>query len=238
MNLGFLLFILLLLIYKYTDENLLTEFWSITIWQEYTGLTDYVEAINLMQKMHSKIAKGVSDEMVWMLEHPPVYTGGTSATKNDLLNIGSIPTHLTGRGGQWTYHGPGQRIYWPMLDLSKRQKDVRKYVYHLELWIINTLRCFSIEGHRRDGLPGVWVRRNDKNQPHRKDKIAALGVRISKWITMHGIAINLDPDLSAFNGIVPCGVTDSGVTSFAELGHVVSMEELDIAAKRCFEAIF
>ena len=188
--------------------------------------------------MHSKIAKGVSDEMVWMLEHPPVYTGGTSATKNDLLNIGSIPTHLTGRGGQWTYHGPGQRIYWPMLDLSKRQKDVRKYVYHLELWIINTLKCFSIEGHRRDGLPGVWVRRNDKNQPHRKDKIAALGVRISKWITMHGIAINLDPDLSAFNGIVPCGVTDSGVTSFVDLGHIVSMEELDIAAKRCFEAIF
>ena len=121
---------------------------------------------------------------------------------------------------------------------SKRQKDVRKYVYHLELWIINTLRCFSIEGQRRDGLPGVWVRRNDKNQPYRTDKIAALGVRISKWITMHGIAINLDPDLNAFNRIVPCGVTDGGITSFADLGHIVSVEELDIAAKKCFEAIF
>ena len=214
------------------------EILSIPIWKEYPGLTDYVHAVAVMQKMHAKIAEGLLDEMVCMLEHTPVYTGGTSANKNDLINTGDIPTHHTGRGGQWTYHGPGQRIYWPLLDLSRRKKDVRKYVYHLETWIIETLNCFSIQGQRRDGLPGVWVRRIDINQPNRIDKIAALGVRISKWVTMHGIAINIDPDLTAFDGIVPCGVTDGTVTSFANLGHIVSMEELDIAAKKCFEDVF
>ncbi len=192
----------------------------------------------MMHKLHAKIADGSSCEMVCMLEHAPVYTGGTSATEKDLINTGKIPTHLTGRGGQWTYHGPGQRVYWPLLDLSSRQKDIRKYVYHLESWIIETLNCFSIKGQRRDGLPGVWVQRIDINRPDRIDKIAALGVRISKWVTMHGVAINIDPDLSAFDGIVPCGVTGSGVTSFADLGHIVSMAELDIAAKKCFENVF
>ena len=191
-----------------------------------------------MEKAHIKIAEGTSDEMVWMLEHPPVYTGGTSAKNSDLINIGAIPTHLTGRGGQWTYHGPGQRVYWPMLDLSKREKDVRKYVCNLEAWIIDILANFSIEGQRREGLPGVWVERADINHPYQMHKIAAVGVRISKWVTMHGVAINLDPDLRAFEGIIPCGVTDGGVTSFSDLGHVVSIEELDIAAQISFESFF
>ncbi len=191
-----------------------------------------------MHKLHAKIAEGSSDEMVCILEHQAVYTGGTSATEKDLINTGKIPRYFTGRGGQWTYHGPGQRVYWPLIDLSRRQKDVRKYVYHLESWIIETLNCFSIKGQRRDGLPGVWVKRIDINQPDRVDKIAALGVRISKWVTMHGIAINVDPDLSAFDGIVPCGVKDSSVTSFADLGHKVSLSELDLAAKKCFQDIF
>ena len=191
-----------------------------------------------MQKVHTKIVEGTSDEMIWMLEHPPVYTGGTSAKESDLINIGAIPTHSTGRGGQWTYHGPGQRVYWAMLDLSKRERDVRKYVYNLEAWVIDILASFSIEGQRREGLPGVWVTRADINQPHRMHKIAAVGVRISKWVTMHGVAINLNPDLRAFDGIVPCGVTDGGVTSFADLGHIVSMEELDMAAKTSFDAFF
>ena len=191
-----------------------------------------------MQKAHKKIVEGTSDEMVWMLEHPQVYTGGTSAKDSDLINVGAIPTHLTGRGGQWTYHGPGQRVYWLMLDLSKREKDARKYVYNLEAWIVDILANFSIEGERRKGLPGVWVRRFDLNQPDRIDKIAAIGVRISKWVTMHGVAINLDPDLRAFKGIVPCGVIDGGVTSFADLGHIVSMEELDMVAQKSFKKNF
>ena len=191
-----------------------------------------------MQKAHKKIVEGTSDEMVWMLEHPQVYTGGTSAKDSDLINVGTIPTHLAGRGGQWTYHGPGQRVYWLMLDLSKREKDARKYVYNLEAWIVDILANFSIEGERRKGLPGVWVRRFDLNQPDRMDKIAAIGVRISKWVTMHGVAINLDPDLRAFKGIVPCGVIDGGVTSFADLGHIVSMEELDLVAQKSFKKKF
>ncbi len=191
-----------------------------------------------MQKAHKKIVEGTSDEMVWMLEHPQVYTGGTSAKDSDLINVGAIPTHLTGRGGQWTYHGPGQRVYWLMLDLSKREKDARKYVYNLEAWIVDILANFSIEGERRKGLPGVWVRRFDLTQPDRMDKIAAIGVRISKWVTMHGVAINLDPDLRAFKGIVPCGVIDGGVTSFADLGHIVSMEELDMVAQKSFKKNF
>ena len=202
------------------------------------GLTAYLDAVSAMQKVHTKIVEGTSDEMIWMLEHPPVYTGGTSAKDSDLINIGAIPTHSTGRGGQWTYHGPGQRVYWPMLDLSKRERDVRKYVYNLEAWIIDILASFSIEGQRREGLPGVWVMRADTNKHHRMHKIAAIGVRISKWVTMHGVAINLNPDLRAFDGIVPCGVTDGGVTSFADLGHIVSMEELDMAAQKSFEAFF
>ena len=212
--------------------------WAIPIWQEHLGLTAYLDAVSAMQKAHAKIAERTSDEMIWMLEHPPVYTGGTSAKDSDLINVGAIPTHLTGRGGQWTYHGPGQRVYWPMLDLSKREKDIRKYVYHLEAWIIDILARFSIDGQRREGLPGVWVRRSDINQPDRIDKIAAIGVRISKWVTMHGVAINLDPDLTAFEGIVPCGVTDGGVTSFADLGHIISMEELDMAAQTSFKSFF
>ena len=191
-----------------------------------------------MQEMHAKIAEGTSEELVWMLEHQPVYTGGTSAKESDLINSGTIPSHLTGRGGQWTYHGPGQRVYWPMLNLSKRERDVRKYVYNLEAWIIDVLASFSIKGERREGLPGVWVRRSDINKPDKIDKIAAIGVRISKWVTMHGVAINLNPDLSAYDGIIPCGVKDGGVTSFSDLGRVISMEELDIAAKISFKKVF
>ncbi|MDA9816196.1 lipoyl(octanoyl) transferase LipB [Alphaproteobacteria bacterium] len=208
------------------------------MWQEFTGLTAYPDAISSMQHTHSQIVDGTTKETIFMLEHPPIYTSGTSAKQSDLINKGNIETIATGRGGQWTYHGPGQRVYWPLLDLSTREKDVRKYVFQLEAWIIQTLACFSIDGQRREGLPGVWVVRKDLNQPNRVDKIAAIGVRISKWVTMHGIAINIDPDLTAFNGIVPCGVTDGGVTSFADLGHIVTMPELDMASQTCFNQVF
>ena len=216
-------------------------------WQFFDDLQPYVPTIEAMNKHVEKLKQQQTDEAVWVLSHEAVYTGGTSATDDDILNPAmrqsAVPFIETGRGGQWTYHGPGIRIAYPLLDLNNRQQDVRLYVHTLEAWVIDILACFSIEGHRREGLPGVWVKevtqpQNEESPLIRYNKIAALGVRVSKWVTAHGFAINLNPDLSAFNDIVPCGVSDAGVTSFAELGMDVSTAELDMAIKDCFNAHF
>jgi len=175
---------------------------------------------------------------VWLLEHPPLYTAGTSGKAGDLLQS-RFPLYPSGRGGQLTYHGPGQRVAYVMLDLKRRRPDVRAYVAALEEWIIRTLAAFNVRGERREDRVGVWVSRPDKGAGF-EDKIAAIGVRLRRWVSFHGIAINVEPDLSHFSGIVPCGVVDPryGVTSLVDLGHLVGMEEVDIALKRAFEEIF
>ena len=173
---------------------------------------------------------------MWLVEHEPVLTGGTSATDSDLVNPGEIPVHETGRGGQWTYHGPGQRVAYVMLDLQRRTPDVRAYVHALEAWIITALATFGVTGTRRDGLPGIWV--DSPTVPGRRDKIAAIGVRISRWVTWHGVAINLDPDLAAFDSIIPCGVRDGGVTSLRKLGIEVDMDALDNSLRQSFDTAF
>jgi lipoyl(octanoyl) transferase len=179
------------------------------------------------------IRAGTTDEEVWLLEHAPVLTGGTSAQDTDLVDTGGIDVHRSGRGGQWTWHGPGQRVAYVMLDLGARNPDVRAYVQALEAWIIDTLASFGLTGQRRDGHPGIWVAGDSQ-----LDKIAAIGVRISRWVSWHGIAINLDPDLSAFDRIVPCGVRDGGVTSLAAQGITCDMAQLDTALAACFERHF
>ncbi|MCH1482426.1 MAG: lipoyl(octanoyl) transferase LipB [Alphaproteobacteria bacterium] len=179
------------------------------------------------------IRSGTAGEEVWLLEHAPVLTGGTSAQDIDLVDTGGIDVHRSGRGGQWTWHGPGQRVAYVMLDLGARNPDVRAYVQALEAWIIDTLASFGVTGQRRDGHPGIWVAGDGQ-----LDKIAAIGVRISRWVSWHGIAINLDPDLSAFDRIVPCGVRDGGVTSLAAQGITCDMAQLDTALAACFERHF
>jgi lipoyl(octanoyl) transferase len=179
------------------------------------------------------IRAGTAGEEVWLLEHASVLTGGTSAQDADLVDTGGIDVHRSGRGGQWTWHGPGQRVAYVMLDLGARNPDVRAYVQALEAWIIDTLASFGVTGQRRDGHPGIWVAGDGQ-----LDKIAAIGVRISRWVSWHGIAINLDPDLSAFDRIVPCGVRDGGVTSLAAQGITCDMAQLDTALAACFERHF
>lgn len=192
----------------------------------------YPEALALMEARAAAIAEGTQSEMVWLLEHPPIYTAGTSADDADLLDA-RFPVYRTGRGGQFTYHGPGQRVGYAMLDLKQRKPDVRAYVQDLEQWLIETLALFNVKGERREGRVGIWVQRGMK-----EDKIAALGVRIKRWVTFHGVALNVDPDLTHFSGIVPCGVSTHGVTSLAELGILVSMADVDIALKQSFKKIF
>jgi lipoyl(octanoyl) transferase len=174
---------------------------------------------------------------VWLLEHPPLYTAGTSASAADLLAPDRFPVYDAGRGGQYTYHGPGQRVAYVMLDLRQRGRDVRCLVQGLEGWIIDTLAAFNVEAERREGRIGVWVKRPNKG-PGREDKIAAIGVRVSRWVSFHGIAINVAPALEHFSGIVPCGISDQGVTSFDDLGRVVSIAEVDIALRVAFERRF
>jgi lipoyl(octanoyl) transferase len=185
---------------------------------------------------------GQAGEKVWLLEHPPLYTAGVSARAEDLLQPDRFPVYPSRRGGQYTYHGPGQRIAYAMLDLDRRGRDVRAYVRRLEDWIIETLRDFGITGERRPGRVGVWVRRPDKRPlpdgSPAEDKIAALGVRIRRWVAFHGIAINLDPDLSHYEGIVPCGIAGYGVTSLADLGVTATMGDLDLALEAAFERVF
>jgi lipoyl(octanoyl) transferase len=198
----------------------------------------YPEAIAAMEARVAAIAAQQAPEQVWLLEHPPLYTSGTSGRAGDLLDP-RFPMFATGRGGQLTYHGPGQRVAYVMLDLKRRQPDVRAYVAGLEQWIIRTLAAFNVRGERREDRVGVWVKRPDKG-PACEDKIAAIGVRLRRWVSFHGIAINVEPDLAHFDAIVPCGVADPryGVTSLVDLGHPVSMADVDIALRQGFEAVF
>ena len=199
---------------------------------------DYPAAVAEMEARVAAIAGGTAPELIWLLEHPPVYTAGTSADPRDLLQADRFPVHSTGRGGQYTYHGPGQRVVYALLDLGARGRDLRAYVHGLETWVIETLRQFAIDGERRAGRVGIWVRRSNLNLPQREDKIAAIGVRVRRWVAYHGISINLDPDLTHFAGIVPCGIAEHGITSLQDLGHLVTMEELDLALRAGFEPIF
>jgi len=198
----------------------------------------YPEALAAMDARAADIAAGRAGELVWLLEHPPLYTSGTSGKAQDLLDP-RFPVFATGRGGQLTYHGPGQRVAYAMLDLKQRQPDVRAYVAGLEQWIIRTLAAFNVRGERREDRVGVWVRRPDKGCGF-EDKIAAIGVRLKRWVSLHGIAINVDPDLSHFDAIVPCGVADPryGVTSLADLGHLATMADVDVALRQAFEQVF
>lgn len=207
-------------------------------WQISDLPVPYLEAVAFMEKRAAEIRAGLAPETIWLLEHPALYTAGTSAKAGDLLTPDRFPVHQTGRGGQFTYHGPGQRVIYVMLDVKRRGADVRQFVRDLEEWIIRTLSRFNVEAGRRDGRVGLWVR-NSKGE----DKIAAIGIRLRHWVSFHGISINVDPDLSHFDGIVPCGITPSastpfGVTSLARLGQMVTMPELDTALRIAFAQVF
>ncbi len=211
-------------------------------WLTSSGLVDYDVAISEMEARVGAIREGRASEAVWLLEHPPLYTAGTSADPADLKQPDRFPVYQTRRGGQYTYHGPGQRVVYAMLDVGARGKDVRKYVQSLENWIIAALAEFNVVGEMRDGRVGVWVARPEKpplpDGTVREDKIAAIGIRMRRWVSYHGISINVEPELSHFQGIVPCGVTDHGVTSLADLGLPVEMADLDVALKRTFPTFF
>jgi lipoyl(octanoyl) transferase len=208
-------------------------------WRISDRLEPYPEAVRTMEARVAAIRAETAREMVWLLQHPPLYTAGTSARASELLEPRRFPVYATGRGGQYTYHGPGQRVAYLMLDLKRRGPDLRRYVYDLEEWIIRALARFEVRGERRDGRIGVWVAQTDG----REDKIAAIGVRVRHWITFHGVAINLDPDLEHFSGIVPCGIDSApgsrfGVTSLRDLGHRVSTAEFDGALRAAFDDVF
>jgi lipoyl(octanoyl) transferase len=207
-------------------------------WRISDAPVDYLDAVAAMEARAADIANGKASELVWLLEHPPLYTSGTSGKEGDLLDP-RFPLFATGRGGQVTYHGPGQRVAYAMLDLKRRRPDVRAYVAALEEWIIRTLAAFNVRGERREDRVGVWVARPDKGAGF-EDKIAAIGVRLKRWVSFHGIAINVEPDLSHFSAIVPCGVVDPrfGVTSLVDLGHPVTMADADVALRQAFEEIF
>jgi len=203
-------------------------------WRISDGLVDYEQAVQAMEARVAAIRAGSEEELVWLLQHPPLYTAGTSAKDADLLQPDRLPVHRTGRGGQYTYHGPGQRIAYVMLDLQRRQMDVRHYVALLEAWLIATLRRFNLRGERRDGRVGLWI---DRGQG-REDKIAAVGVRVRRWVTYHGIALNVEPDLSHYAGIVPCGIQEHGVTSLVDLGLPIEMAEVDVQLARAWDEVF
>jgi len=207
-------------------------------WRASARPVDYERALAEMDDRVAAIAAGKASELVWLLEHPPLYTAGTSAKPEELIET-RFPVHQVGRGGQFTYHGPGQRVAYVMLDLNRRTPDVRTFVAVLEEWIIRTLAAFEVRGERRADRIGVWVARPDKGRGH-EDKIAAIGIRVRKWVTLHGIALNVAPELAHFSGIVPCGVADAryGVTSLADLGHPASMAEVDGVLRREFTVLF
>jgi lipoyl(octanoyl) transferase len=207
-------------------------------WRITAAPVPYPEAVAAMERRAADIADQKASELVWLLEHPPLYTSGTSGKQDDLLDP-RFPMFNTGRGGQLTYHGPGQRVAYVMLDLKRRRPDVRAYVASLEEWIIRTLDAFNIRGERREDRVGVWVKRPDKGAGH-EDKIAAIGVRLRRWVSFHGIAINVEPELAHFQAIVPCGVVDVryGVTSLVDLGLPVTMEDLDVALRQAFAEVF
>ncbi len=200
-------------------------------------LVHYPAALAEMKAQVERIASQTGTEKVWLLEHPPLFTSGTSAKPSDLLTPNRFEVFKSGRGGQYTYHGPGQRVAYVMLDLRQRGRDIHRFVQNLESWVIETLGTFNIEAYRREGRVGVWVKRADKG-PSREDKIAAIGVRVSRWVSFHGISLNISPELSHYEGIVPCGIADQGVTSFEDLGHLVSMSEVDMVMRQTFEAHF
>ena len=209
-------------------------------WKTSPGLTPYPEALRIMEERADAIAKGDANELIWLVEHPPLYTAGTSADVADLVDPDRFPVFEARRGGQYTYHGPGQRVAYVMLDVGKRGRDVRCFVRDLEKWIIAALAEFNIDGQIRQGRVGVWVERPDK--PRRpdgslaEDKVAALGIRLRKWVSFHGLSINVEPDLDHFSGIVPCGITDHGVTSLVDLGLPVTMDDVDVALRKTFDA--
>ncbi|MEM6303489.1 MAG: lipoyl(octanoyl) transferase LipB [Pseudomonadota bacterium] len=211
-------------------------------WITSDGLTDYRAAEAFMEERATAIAAGTAPECIWLLEHPPLYTAGTSAQREDLVAPGPLPVFPTKRGGQYTYHGPGQRVIYVMLDVGARGRDVRCFVRQLEAWVIATLDRFNVRGEIRPGRVGVWVERPEKapapNGSVREDKIAAIGIRLRKWVSFHGISINVEPDLSHFDGIVPCGITEHGVTSLVDLGLPVVMEDMDVALRATFEGVF
>lgn len=203
------------------------------IWAISDQPVDYATALAFMQQRAEAIANGSAREMIWLLEHPALYTAGTSARHEDLLSPDRFPVHIAGRGGQYTYHGPGQRVVYVMLDVRRRFGDVRKFVCALERVVIETLASFNIKGEIREGRVGVWVARPNKGDGV-EDKIAAIGIRLRRWISFHGLAINVDPELEHFSGIVPCGIAEHGVTSLEDLGQLVPMPEVDIALRRAF----
>ena len=212
-------------------------------WVVTPGLTQYADALAEMESRAEAIARGDALERVWLIEHPPLYTAGTSAKDSDLVEA-RFPVHRSGRGGQFTYHGPGQRVAYVMLDLKRRRPDVRAYVTSLERWLIETLKAFDVVGETRENRVGVWVARPDKPASPlgemAEDKIAAIGVRVRRWVTLHGVALNVDPDLTHFSGIVPCGIAEAhyGVTSLADLGRPTTMAQADAALRAAFETMF
>jgi lipoyl(octanoyl) transferase len=206
-------------------------------WVIAEGLLPYEAAVSEMEARVAQIAAGTARERVWLVEHPPLYTAGTSAADGDLVEPARFPVHRTGRGGQFTYHGPGQRVAYAMLDLNRRTPDLRRYVAALEAWLIDALAQFNIRGERREDRVGVWVRRPDKAEGI-EDKIAAIGIRVRRWVSFHGVSLNVDPDLSHFSGIVPCGVRGHGVTSLVDLGIPVTMPEVDSVLRASFERVF
>ncbi|MEM8655970.1 MAG: lipoyl(octanoyl) transferase LipB [Pseudomonadota bacterium] len=211
-------------------------------WITTPGLTDYRAAEAWMEARATAIAAGSAPECIWLLEHPPLYTAGTSAKPSDLTDPDRFPVHQTRRGGQYTYHGPGQRVAYTLLDVGKRGRDVRAFVQDLEAWVIATLDTFNVRGLIREGRVGVWVERPDKPRgpdgQTAEDKIAAIGIRLRKWISFHGLSINVEPDLTHFDGIVPCGIADHGVTSLVDLGLPVTMDDVDVALRQTFATAF
>jgi len=210
-------------------------------WIVSDGLTSYEDALSFMETRVAEILDGRADEAVWLLEHPPLYTAGTSAKPQDLTDPDRFPVYEAKRGGQYTYHGPGQRVVYVMLDLNKRGRDVRAFVQDLETWVIKTLASFGVTGHIREGRVGVWIERPEKpplpDGRMREDKIAAIGIRLRRWVSFHGISINIEPDLEHFSGIVPCGISDFGVTSLVDLGLPVTMDDLDTALRQSFDVV-
>ncbi len=207
-------------------------------WAVSTGYTPYPEAAEAMEARAAAIADGRAGELVWLLEHPPLYTAGVSAKPEDLLAPERFPVFASGRGGQFTYHGPGQRVAYVMLDLRARKRDVHAFVRGLEDWVIGALGAFNVRGDVRPGRVGVWVERREVGVPPREDKIAAIGVKIRRWVSFHGVSFNVEPDLGHFEGIVPCGIREHGVTSLVDLGLPVTLDEADAALKTSFQAIF
>ncbi|MBL6458796.1 lipoyl(octanoyl) transferase LipB [Belnapia sp. T6] len=203
-------------------------------WEIAEGLTPYEAALARMESRVAAIRAGTAEELVWLVEHPPTYTAGTSATPEGLVDP-RFPVFRAGRGGQWTYHGPGQRTAYVMLDLAERGRDIRAYVHNLEEWLIRTLWRFNVRGERREGRVGIWVEDRARGT---EDKIAALGVRVTRWVSWHGVALNVDPDLSHFGGIIPCGISQHGVTSLHRLGMTATMEEVDAALMACWGEVF